>query len=134
MEASLQLHSHMFTPTHPHTNSLSSPFPRKPKRKPLPLILRCCSDETNTKKLVGFVDYDRGERQVSVHVSGVRKSDLPKRYQLRVQGDRFQKDWPISELVSKILKLNQREDIDGLLNRWTGRFSRKNYPILIRVS
>ncbi|KAJ9565397.1 hypothetical protein OSB04_001363, partial [Centaurea solstitialis] len=78
-------------------------------------------------------DYNKGERQVSVHVSGLRKSDLSKRY--RLQADhRFQKDWPISDLVLKILNLNQpqNDDIDGLLNRWAGRFAPNNYPLLIK--
>ncbi|XP_024982307.1 pentatricopeptide repeat-containing protein At2g41720 isoform X2 [Cynara cardunculus var. scolymus] len=132
MEASLQLYSPLFTPIYPHINSLSLPFHHKPRRKSLPLLPRCCSSEATSKKLVGFVDYDRGERQVSLHVSGFRKSDLSKRNRLRVQGDRFQKDWAISDLVFKILKLNQGEDIDGLLNRWAGRFARKNYPVLIK--
>ncbi|KAI3760634.1 hypothetical protein L1987_51032 [Smallanthus sonchifolius] len=113
----MELNPHLFTPTHP--------CPLKPKRKPLPLKLRCLS---NTRKLVGFVDYDKGERQVSVHVPGFNKS---KRIRTRVQSDRFQKDWAVSELVAKILKLSQHEDIVGLLNRWVGRFVRKNYPILI---
>ncbi|KAL8225363.1 hypothetical protein R6Q57_017920 [Mikania cordata] len=125
MEASVQLHTHFFTTSH-----RSSPKPKTKTR--FPVIRRCISGETNTKKLVGFVDYDNGERQVSVHVPGFKNADFPKRIRMRVQTDRFQKDWDISDLVSMILKLNQHEDVHGLLNRWAGRFSRKNYPILIR--
>lgn len=85
------------------------------------------------KKKVVFVDYDNGEHQVSTHVSGLRKSDIPKRYRLRVEADRFQRDWSISEVVERLLKLSRWDDIEGLLNHWVGRFSRKNFPLLIRV-
>jgi hypothetical protein len=79
------------------------------------------------------VDYDKGKHEVSTRVSGLRKADIPRRYRLRVQGDRSQKDWTVSEVVDKILKLDHRDDIDGLLNRWVGRFARKNFSVLIRV-
>lgn len=127
MDAPLSLHSHPLTPKHS--------FPLKPKPKPSEKhTIRCCSDKpNNNKKLTGFVDYNKGERQVSVHVTGFTKSDLPKRQRLYVQGDRFQKDWAISQLVFKTLKINRCEDVDGLLNQWVGRFAHKNYPILIRV-
>ena len=85
------------------------------------------------KKKVVFVDYDNGKHQVSTHVSGLRKADIPKHYRLRVEADRFQKDWSVSEVVERLLKLNHWDDVEGLLNRWVGRFSRKNFPLLIRV-
>lgn len=70
---------------------------------------------------------------MSVHLSGLRKEHLPKYQRLRVDGDKFQKDWAISELVVKIMRMKHWEDIEGLLNRWAGRFARKNFPVLIRV-
>ncbi|KAI3471607.1 hypothetical protein Pfo_028257 [Paulownia fortunei] len=60
------------------------------------------------------------------------QSDLPKRHRLRVEGDRFQKDWTVSEVVERIIKLNHWEDVEGVLNSWAGRFARKNFPVLIR--
>ncbi|PPD67100.1 hypothetical protein GOBAR_DD36023 [Gossypium barbadense] len=42
----------------------------------------------------GFVDYDKGQHEVSTQ------------YRLRVEGDRFQKDWTISEVVARVLELN----------------------------
>lgn len=79
------------------------------------------------------VDYDKGQHEVSIRVSGLRKSDIPRRYRLRVEGDRFQKDWTVSEVVDKILKLEHGDDVDSLLNQWVGRFARKNFPLLMRV-
>ncbi|RYR51812.1 hypothetical protein Ahy_A06g026785 isoform B [Arachis hypogaea] len=80
----------------------------------------------------GFVDYDRGQHDVSDRLSGLRKDDIPGRYRVRVAGDRFQRDWTVSEVVDQVLALTPRDDIDGLLNRWVGRFARKNFPYLIR--
>lgn len=85
------------------------------------------------EKKQAAVDYNTGTHNVSVRIDGLRKSDLPKRNLLRVDGDRFQKDWPLSEVVANVMKLNHWEDIDGVLNRWAGRFARKNFPVLIRV-
>lgn len=79
------------------------------------------------------VDYDAGTHRLHTTISGLRKSDLPKRNRLRVEGDRFQKDWSMSEVVERILELNHWEDIESVLNRWAGRFARKNFPFLIRV-
>ncbi|KAF8398350.1 hypothetical protein HHK36_017277 [Tetracentron sinense] len=84
------------------------------------------------EKKVGFVDYDKGKLRVSNQVSGIRQDGIPKRYLLRVESERFQRDWTISEVVQRILKLNHWNDIEGVLNQWAGRFSRKNFPILIR--
>ncbi|KAK9157317.1 hypothetical protein Scep_003891 [Stephania cephalantha] len=84
------------------------------------------------ERKVGFVDYDEGKRGVSVEISGLRKDDLPKRYRLRVHGDRWQRDWAISQVVGKVLELEHWEDVEGVLNRWVGRFARKNFPVLIR--
>ena len=67
------------------------------------------------------------------HVSGLRKDDIPRRYKLKVEADRFQKDWSITQVVNKIMTLNHWDDIDGVLNHWVGRFARKNYPVLIKV-
>lgn len=79
------------------------------------------------------VDYDAGTHKLYTKISGIRKSDLPKRHRLRIEGDRFQKDWSVSEVVERIITLNHWEDIESVLNRWAGRFSRKNYPVLIKV-
>lgn len=70
---------------------------------------------------------------MSEHVSGFRKDDIPRRYRLKVEADKFQKDWSITQLVHKIMALTHGDDIQGLLNHWVGRFSRKNYPLLIKV-
>ncbi|MED6169554.1 hypothetical protein PIB30_022338 [Stylosanthes scabra] len=80
----------------------------------------------------GFVDYDRGQHEVSEKLSGLRKDDIPSRYRIRVAGDRFQRDWTVSEVVDQVLALTPLDDIEGLLNRWVGRFARKNFPYLIR--
>lgn len=85
------------------------------------------------KRVVGFVDYDEGERRVSTEISGARKDEIPARYRLRVDGSRWQKDWKLSEVVDQVMRLRHWEDIDGVLNRWAGRFARKNFPLLIRV-
>lgn len=79
------------------------------------------------------VDYDKGIHDVSISLTGFKKEDITKRYRLRVEGDKFQKDWDISHVVNSILKLNHWENVDGFLNRWAGRFARKNFPVLIRV-
>ncbi|CAM8907888.1 unnamed protein product [Rhodiola kirilowii] len=78
------------------------------------------------------VDYDKGVHDVSLNLSGLKKDDIPRRYRLRVESDKFQKDWDVSQVVNNVLKLNHWEDVDGLLNRWVGRFGRKNFPVLIR--
>lgn len=100
------------------------------------LTIRCKkpnnSDAFNERKRV-HVDYGKGICEVSTHISGLRKSDLPKRHRLRVEGDRFQKDWTISEVVERILELNHWDDVEAVLNRWAGRFARKNFPVLIKV-
>ncbi|KAE9465924.1 hypothetical protein C3L33_02159, partial [Rhododendron williamsianum] len=79
-----------------------------------------------------FVDYDEGSHNVSVQLSGIRKADLPQHKRVRVAGERFQKDWSICEVVQRVLGTKHWEDIEGLLNRWVGRFARKNFPVLIR--
>lgn len=82
----------------------------------------------------GFVDYDRGQHEVSTKISGLRKDDIAARYRLRVSGNRFQMDCTVSEVVDLVLSLNvSDDDVDGLLNRWIGRFARKNFPFLIKV-
>ncbi|KAK2975136.1 hypothetical protein RJ640_010816, partial [Escallonia rubra] len=122
-------------------NEPRSPFPfnHPPKQSNTSsnnaLKIRCKkpkNEDAWVKKKRVHVDYDKGEHQVSVHLSGLRKEDLTKRFRLRVEGDRFQKDWAVSEVAQKISRLNHWEDIDGLLNRWAGRFARKNFPVLIR--
>jgi hypothetical protein len=85
------------------------------------------------EKKDGFVDYDKGQHEVSTRIAGLRKEDIPARYRLRVAGNRFQKDWTVSEVVDSVLSLTLRDDVEGLLNRWIGRFARKNFPFLIRV-
>lgn len=81
----------------------------------------------------GFVDYDRGLHEVSTKISGLRKDNIATRYRLRVAGNRFQKDWTVSEVADLVLSLDLSDDIDGLLNRWIGRYARKNFPYLIKV-
>ncbi|KAI3869685.1 hypothetical protein MKX03_011882 [Papaver bracteatum] len=90
--------------------------------------------DSEEEKILGFVNYDKGKHQkISIQVTGLRKDDIQKRYRLRVDGDPSQKDWTISEVVEKILKLKHWDDIDGkVLNRWAGRFARKNYPLLVQ--
>lgn len=90
------------------------------------------SDAFQEKKSVS-VNYDRGEHEVSVRVGGLRKADIPRRYRNRVENDRFQKDWSVSEVVDRLMALNRWEEVDGVLNSWVGRFARKNFPVLIRV-
>ncbi|KAM3234630.1 pentatricopeptide repeat-containing protein [Capsicum annuum] len=93
------------------------------------------SKKTTTfdKKRQASVDYDKGTHKLTVKINGFRKSDLPKHQRLRVENDRFQKDWAVSEVVEKIMKMNcWEEDVEGVLNCWVGRFSRKNFPILIK--
>ncbi|KAK7837025.1 pentatricopeptide repeat-containing protein [Quercus suber] len=79
------------------------------------------------------VDYDEGKHEVSTRLTGLRKADIQRRYRLRVEADRFQRDWTLSEVVHEILSLRPHHDIEGVLNRWIGRFARKNFPLLIRV-
>ncbi|KAF7147465.1 hypothetical protein RHSIM_Rhsim03G0025700 [Rhododendron simsii] len=81
---------------------------------------------------VASSDYDEGSHNVSVELSGIWKADLPQHKRVRVAGDRFQKDWSISEVVQRVLGTKHWQDIEGLLNRWVGRFTRKNFPVLIR--
>jgi len=81
----------------------------------------------------GFVDYDRGLHEVSTKISGLRKDNIASHYRIRVAGNRFQNDWTVSEVADLVLSLDLSDDIDGLLNRWIGRFARKNFPYLIKV-
>lgn len=90
------------------------------------------SDALQEKKSV-YVNYDRGEHEVSVRVSGFRKADIARRYRVRVENDRFQNDWSVTEVADRLVALNRWEEVDGVLNSWVGRFARKNFPILISV-
>ncbi|KAI8562293.1 hypothetical protein RHMOL_Rhmol03G0023200 [Rhododendron molle] len=74
-------------------------------------------EEAWKEKKKVFVDYDEGSHNVSVQLSGIRKADLPQHKRVRVAGERFQKDWPISEVVQRVLGIKHWEDIEGLLNR-----------------
>ncbi|GFP92215.1 pentatricopeptide repeat-containing protein at2g41720 [Phtheirospermum japonicum] len=111
---------------------------RKPHRPPSKVVTLkiYCSKPKNAnlfkENKQAQVDYDAGTYKLSTGISGIRKSDLPKRHRLRIEGDRFQKDWSVSEVVERIIELNHWEDIEGVLNRWAGRFARKNFPVLIR--
>ncbi|CAI9099897.1 OLC1v1036785C1 [Oldenlandia corymbosa var. corymbosa] len=99
------------------------------------LVIHCKkakNEEAFKEERRAHVDYDNGTHHVSVRVSGLRKSDLSKRNRMRVETDRFQKDWTISQVVEKIMALNRHDDVEVVLNRWAGRFARKNFPILIR--
>ncbi|KAE8098771.1 hypothetical protein FH972_016809 [Carpinus fangiana] len=130
--------SSMATIPYPALHKLTHvPEPTRPKSystrsKTLILCKKPKNDSAFKEKKQVLVDYDKGKHEVSTRVSGLRKADIPRRYRLRVQGDRSQKDWTVSEVVDKILKLDHRDDIDGLLNRWVGRFARKNFSVLIR--
>ncbi|KAL0453113.1 UNVERIFIED_CONTAM: Pentatricopeptide repeat-containing protein [Sesamum latifolium] len=123
--ATVHHHPPFFTPP---------PKPYRPAKTPTSTIH--CSKPKNPdpfkEKKVAQVDYDAGTHKLSTRISGIRKSDLTKRYRLRVEGERFQKDWSISEVVERIMKLNHWEDVEGVLNRWAGRFARKNFPVLMR--
>lgn len=88
------------------------------------------SEDRSKQRKVGFVDYDKGKYNVTIQVNGVERDEIPKRHRFRYSG---QSDWKVSEVVDMVLKLHRWEDIEGLLNRWVGRFSRKNFPLLIRV-
>ncbi|KAL9411763.1 hypothetical protein AB3S75_045378 [Citrus x aurantiifolia] len=135
--ATVQHHSPLIKLTHSpdstHSNSLKPPLKihsnakRKPKPKPKP-------DPSSPFKgrRSGFVDYDKGQHEVSTQVSGLRRSDIPRRHRLAVEGNRFQKDWSVSEVVERVLELKHYEDVEGVLNRWVGRFARKNFPFLIK--
>ncbi|KAJ8437045.1 hypothetical protein Cgig2_025892 [Carnegiea gigantea] len=116
--------SHQLHPNHHQSHS-------KPRK-----TIKCNKASRNPgaweRKKQGYVDYDKGEHHVKEHVSGLRKDDIPRRYKLKVEADRFQKDWSITQVVNKIMTLNHWDDIDGVLNHWVGRFARKNYPVLIK--
>lgn len=119
-------------PPGPQRTIWIKPSSRSPKKR-LQHQYRKNGSRWDERKLVGFVDYDKGERRVSIEVAGARKDEIPARYRLRVEGSRWQKDWKLSEVVDQVLELDHWEDIDGILNRWAGRFARKNFPLLIRV-
>lgn len=126
-----------------HFNSTkSTTYPTKP-------ISKICSQVKNPTKISknstknpekwvrkkqGYVDYDKGQHHVSEYVSGLRKDDIPRSYRIKVQADKFQKDWSITQVVQKIMALKNGDDIEGVLNHWVGRFARKNYPVLIKVN
>ncbi|KAF5946370.1 hypothetical protein HYC85_016598 [Camellia sinensis] len=132
---------HLFNTNNHSNDSLEQPFystttthNRRTSRLVRLVISKNNNDEAWKEKKLGFVDYDKGMHKVSVELSGLRKSDIPMHHRLRVQGDRFQKDWTITQVVHKVLELNQWDDIQGLLNRWVGRFARNNFPVLIRIA
>ncbi|GFY98211.1 ARM repeat superfamily protein [Actinidia rufa] len=84
------------------------------------------NEEAWKEKKVVSVDYDKGKHNVIVHLSGLRKEDVPRRYRLRVEGDRFQKDWAISKVVRRVSELDRWEaafDIAAMVVRiWIGRY------------
>ncbi|KAK6941818.1 Pentatricopeptide repeat [Dillenia turbinata] len=114
---------------HNSPNRNSTP---KSQTKTLILCKKADKKQAWDEKKSAFVDYDKGKHEVRVEVSGLRKEDIPKRYRLKVEYDRFQKDWSISKVVERVVRLNHWDDIDGVLNQWIGRFSRKNFPVLIK--
>lgn len=123
----------MATIHHHHLPLLHNPTPSA--FKPKILCKNSKNDAAFVEKKSGFVDYDKGIHHVSTQVSGIRKDQIPQRYRIRVQGDRFQKDWSVSQVVQKVLELDHKsDDVEGLLNRWVGRFARKNFPLLIKVN
>jgi hypothetical protein len=82
------------------------------------------------------VDLDRGRRSSRTEVDGVGAASLPARHRLRVEGTRWQRDWKVSEVAARVLALPRADAhaVDAVLNCWAGRFSRRNFPLLIRVS
>ncbi|XP_058225207.1 pentatricopeptide repeat-containing protein At2g41720-like [Rhododendron vialii] len=132
----------MATFHHPHFCSSNPPTTAKPSTTPSrriipPVILQNAKkkeDEAWKENKKVFVDCDGGNHSVSVQLSGIRKADFPQHKRVRVAGERFQKDWSINEVVQRVLGTKHWEDIEGLLNRWVGRFTRKNFPVLIRES
>lgn len=114
----------------PKSARLSS---RPTRRSALVLCKKASNEAALEETKSGFVNYDTGQHSVSTQISGFRKKDIQRRYRLRVEADRFQRDWSVSEVAEKVLKLRHWEDIHGLLNRWIGRFSRKNFPLLMKV-
>ncbi|KAK6149140.1 hypothetical protein DH2020_016665 [Rehmannia glutinosa] len=103
-----------------------------PPAKSITLTIYCSklkNPDPFKEKKHAQVDYDAGTHNLSTRISGIRKSDLPKRHRLRVEGDRFQKDWTVSEVVEKIIKLNHWEDVEGVLNRWAGRLHARHNRI-----
>lgn len=87
-------------------------------------------DRIGEQRVMGSVDYNKGRRRLSVQVDGVGRDRLPARYRLRAAGS---VDWTVTEVAERILRLEHWNDIEGILNRWAGRFARKNFPLLIRV-
>lgn len=126
-------------PIPPFTSTLSKasnppPILHKPSDHQPPKLQSTTQEPAwNQRRVVGTVDYDRGKRRVSVEVPGLGRDHIPGRYRVRVDGSRWQVDWKVSEVVDKVLELKHWEDIEGLLNRWVGRFARKNFPLLIKV-
>lgn len=55
---------------------------------------------------------------------------VPSKYKKR-QFKEGEEVWSPREVVGRVLALNHWEDIDAVLNRWLGRFNRKNFPALI---
>lgn len=58
---------------------------------------------------------------------------VPPKYKKRVHKE-GQEMWTPRDVVSRVLALNHWDDIDALLNRWLGRFNRRNFLPLISVS
>ncbi|KAK0582912.1 hypothetical protein LWI29_031031 [Acer saccharum] len=123
---------HHRSPFFKPTPSPESTHPYSPKTLTVLSMKKPDTDSPFEKSKSGFVDYDKGQNEVSTRLTGLRKSDIPRRYRLRVDGDRFQKDWMISDVVAKVLELKRWEDVEGVLNHWVGRFARKNFPFLIK--
>lgn len=133
--ASLPPHCHHRS-SHHHKISYPADLPSRRLTSTLPKTLIICKNSKNEsafeeRKQV-LVDYDNGKHEIRNLVNGLRKLDIPRRYQLRVEGERFQKDWTVTEVVQRILKLQRHGDVEALLNCWVGRFSRKNYPALMK--
>lgn len=134
--ASLPPHCH-YTFSNHHKMSYPAVCPCRSLNSTLPKTLIICKNSKNEtafeeRKQVS-VDYDNGKHEIRTLVNGLRKHDIPRRYRLRVEGERFQKDWTVTEVVQRILKLQRSGDVEALLNCWVGRFSRKNYPALMKV-
>jgi hypothetical protein len=105
------------------------PPPRRPPRAPGP-------PPWAERRPSVSVDYDRGRRTARVEVDGVGADALPSRHRQRVEGSRWQRDWKVSQVAARVLALPPADAhaVDAVLNCWAGRFARRNFPLLIRVS
>lgn len=134
--ATLSPHCH-YRPSHHRRISQPTDLSGRSFNSTLQKSLIICKNSNNesafAEKKQVLVDYNNGKHEIRTLVNGLRKVDIPRRYQLRVEGERFQNNWTVTEVVQRILKLQNHGDVEALLNCWVGRFARKNYPALMKV-